>query len=148
MGWLVVAGATVFLLLGLLHGAGTLQSTPERGAFTPTEAIHREAFQVEGSIGIAPNVRMSLWKAWVGFNLSHSLGVIVVAVAMGLPVVRYGPDVALADPVWVAAALALPAVYLLLSLRYWFDKPTQGIAFGTLLVYAGVLGGLAQTWGA
>lgn len=141
MQWLVVAGAGVFLFLGVMHGFLTWRSTPERGAFTPTDPVQREAFQRVGGLGLAPGIRLSLWNAWLGFNLSHSLGVIVGAAVLARPAL-YDFGAALADPVWVAFALTLPVLYLALSLRYWFDKPTRGIALGTALIYVGVLGGL------
>ncbi|MBX2798629.1 MAG: hypothetical protein KTR31_13190 [Myxococcales bacterium] len=139
MQWFVVAGAAVFGMLGLMHGVLTWQSTPERGAFTPLDPVHREAFAREGSIGLAPEVTLSLWNAWIGFNLSHSLGVVLAAALLGIPALL-DFEGALANPGWVACALILPLIYLGLSLRYWFDKPTRGISLGTLLVYVGVLG--------
>ena len=66
-------------------------------------------------------------RAWIGFNLSHSLGALLVgAMAIAWPALAAG-HAALA---WLPAAVA--AVYLLIGLRYWFHVPNAGIAVATL----------------
>ncbi len=41
---------------------------------------------------------------------------------------------------WLVLAIASPAVYLLLSVRYWFSSPSIGITIGGAAIYAGLLG--------
>lgn len=86
---------------------------------------------------MAPDLRSTLWRAWVGFNLSHALGVIVVSTTT-LWLATSGTPLFATWPVRLAL-LVVPATYLLLSLKYWFDKPTRAIGLGCALVYAGVL---------
>jgi len=74
-------------------------------------------------------------------NLSHSLGVVIAALVVLIPSVRDLPA-ALGDPAWVAFVACVPAIYLGISVRYWFDQPTTGIAVGTGLFYAGLGWGL------
>ncbi|MFA6443760.1 MAG: hypothetical protein WCV99_15595, partial [Sterolibacterium sp.] len=79
----------------------------------------------------------TMWRAWVGFNFSHSLGVIMFSfacVAAGLSLDSLAlPKTALLLPV------AIGLVYLWLAIRYWFRGPAIGIAAGTLCLAIGWL---------
>ena len=68
-----------------------------------------------------------MWRAWIGFNFSHSVGVLLfAALAIGAGARIRTP------PVGIIAALTLiGGVYLALALRYWFRVPAIGIAIGT-----------------
>lgn len=138
---LVILGAAIILLLGVAHAVFTLQSTPTGGPMMPTDVGVREAMSTVGGLGIAPELQTTLYKAWVGFNLSHSLGMVVVGVLIGLPVVMQ-MSIPTQSTAWLLAALILPWVYLWLSIRYWFAKPTQGIAMASTLISIGTLGEL------
>ncbi|MEM8707699.1 MAG: hypothetical protein AAGE98_14645 [Actinomycetota bacterium] len=134
----IVIGAGIFAFLGVMHGLATLTSTPERGAMTPTDPHIQQAMQTPGGIGLAPDLATPLWRPWLGFNLSHSIGALVLAGVIAIPALR---DVAAAvdDPVWVGTSLGVPAVLLVVSVRFWFAKPTQAIALATALIWLGVL---------
>jgi hypothetical protein len=97
--------------------------------------------QISGGLGLAPHLDTTLWQAWKGFNLSHSLGAIVGGLLLVVPA-AVDFDRALDAPAWVVLALVLPPLYLTLSVRYWFNKPTIGIAVAMGLATVGVLGGL------
>jgi hypothetical protein len=71
--------------------------------------------------------RTDLWRAWVGFNLSHSLGVVFLGatvMAVGLSPERFARDAALFVPLAAGAA----AAYLLIGVKYWFRTPIAGCA--------------------
>lgn len=138
---LVIIGAAIIIFLGIAHGVFTLRSTPQGGPMMPTDPQVRESMQVVGGLGLAPNLQTTLWKAWIGFNLSHSLGVLVVGMVIGLPVVL-NLAIPANNPVWIAAALSLPWVYLWISRRYWFSQPTRGIAVAAGLISIGILASL------
>ena len=72
----------------------------------------------------------TMWRAWVGFNFSHSLGLVVFAacaigLGLGLESVRVPQSLLLLPP-------AVGSIYVLLAVRYWFRIPAAGTAFGTL----------------
>lgn len=71
----------------------------------------------------------TMWKAWVGFNFSHSLG----AMLFGTLCVAAGASIQLlAIPSWVLLFLvAIGALYLVLGVLYWFRIPAAGIAIAT-----------------
>ena len=68
-----------------------------------------------------------MWQAWIGFNFSHSLGVLLLAAVAIWAGARMRPISA-----GIVAALTLiGCVYLTLALRYWFRVPAIGVAIGT-----------------
>jgi len=136
---LVLLGSGIIVLLGIAHAIFTMKSTPTSGPMMPTNPEVRESMSIEGGLGIAPNLRSTLWKAWIGFNYSHSLGLVVVGFLIGLPVLSQ-LSVPADDFAWLFCALVLPWLYLWMSIRYWFSKPTQGIALVGLLILVGTVG--------
>jgi hypothetical protein len=83
----------------------------------------------------------SMWKAWVGFNASHSYGAILFGLVYGY--------LALANPAAVFGSwflllvgLALLLGYCVLGWKYWFSVPFRGIAVSTALYVAS----LAANW--
>lgn len=140
MSLLVVVGAAIIVLLGSVHAVYTFRSQPFRGPMTPTDARVREAMQIPGGLGLAPQIDSTLWKAWIGFNLSHSLGVILIGLVIGIPALS-NFEGAIDHRGWVALALLTPAIYLAISIRHWFREPTIGIALAATLITAGLIGG-------
>jgi len=71
-----------------------------------------------------------MWRAWVGFNFSHSLGVILFGTLC------IGTGAALGHAVisaWVLFSLVvIGSMYFVLGLLYWFRVPAIGVAFGTI----------------
>ena len=68
-----------------------------------------------------------MWRAWIGFNFSHSLGLLL----FGALAVCAGSRIK-ALPVGIMPALTLiGCVYLVLALLYWFRTPAIGVAIGT-----------------
>jgi hypothetical protein len=72
----------------------------------------------------------TLWKAWIGFNASHSLGAILFAALYFLLAARHMELLARA-PELLAVGLATLLAYLWLALAYWFRVPFTGIAIAT-----------------
>ncbi len=132
---LLLAGSLIFLLLGIGHGALALRDVSRPRAFTPTDEKVRTAMQ--GS-QLAFSRRINLWQAWLGFNLSHSLGLLIfggvfLAIAwLHFPAYARSPLLQLA-PIVVAAA------YLLLSIRFWFRGPVIGTGTGLACFLASAL---------
>jgi len=124
---LLIAGGSIFGLLGLLHAVYTFADSRHPRRLAPDDPSVLRSMS-------ASKVRLSrggttMWRAWLGFNFSHSLGVMMFSAAC----VTLGLDLtALAPP---KSALLLPvgigAIYLWLAVRYWFRIPVIGIALGT-----------------
>jgi hypothetical protein len=68
-----------------------------------------------------------MWRAWIGFNFSHSIGVLLLATLAIWAGFRINKL-----PVAIMPALTLTGcAYLLLALLYWFRIPAIGVAIGT-----------------
>ncbi|HEY8558922.1 MAG TPA: hypothetical protein VIL74_00865 [Pyrinomonadaceae bacterium] len=79
----------------------------------------------------------TVWKAWLGFNASHSMaailfGLIYGYLALAHPAVLYGSGY-----LQIVGFLMLTGL-LILAWRYWFSVPFAGIALA-LICYAGSL---------
>jgi hypothetical protein len=139
---LEIIGASIFLILGIFHGVLTLQDLSNPRTFTPSDKALRLEMQ-NSSIAIHPQT--NLWKAWLGFNLSHSLGLIMFGgtfVAIGLFYFS-----AFAQILWLqTGATFISGVYLIMSLKFWFSKPVIGSGIGlTCFVIAAVLS-IRHSW--
>ena len=71
----------------------------------------------------------NLWRAWLGFNLTHSLGLIVFGAAF-LHVGIFEPQLFASSLLIQAVAVAVSAAYLVVSLRFFFSGPVIGSAIG------------------
>ncbi|MEO8669677.1 MAG: hypothetical protein ABI411_00105 [Tahibacter sp.] len=117
---LLIIGALIFGVLGTVH----LVYTFFTDNFSPRDPSVEAAMS-----GTSPILtgETTLWRAWVGFNASHSLGAIVFAIfyimlaSAHMPVIRQTPAFA-----WLALINAL--AWLALARKYWFRIPFFGIA--------------------
>ena len=82
----------------------------------------------------------SVWRAWIGFNASHSLGAILFALCYGYLALRE-PTLLFASPFLLTLALLTLAAWLWLAWRYWFRVPFTGIG----LAFACGLGAVLAT---
>ncbi|HEY4367554.1 MAG TPA: hypothetical protein VGN07_10025 [Steroidobacteraceae bacterium] len=125
---LLILGGSIFAVLGLLHALYTFTDIGKPRRIVPDDPAVIAAMA-------ASKVRLArggttMWKAWVGFNFSHSLGALIFAFAcimLGLLLQTHAlPKSALLLPV------AIGIIYFVLAVNYWFSIPTIGIAAATL----------------
>jgi hypothetical protein len=121
-------GGAVFAFLGVAHGALTLRDVHSPRSFTPIDDNLRRAM-AETPLRFAPQTTM--WTAWLGFNLSHSLGLLIFGTLLGALAVR---DFSLvAENFFLrSGAVVVGSIYLALALRFWFWVPAVLSAAGTL----------------
>ena len=108
-----ILGGAIFVLLGLLHLIYTFLDIRRPRRLVPDdpqviEAMHRSSLRL--TRGKTP-----MWNAWVGFNFSHSLGVIwfgasCIALGIAAPLLSL-PGYTLLPPVF-SAGLRLIVVEL------------------------------------
>jgi hypothetical protein len=122
---LLILGGAVFGVLGGLHAVYTLLDLHNPRRLVPVDpsvarAMANSALRLSGG-------GTDMWRAWIGFNFSHSLGVLLFAAVAVWAGVRSNRL-----PLGIMPALTLiGCVYLVLALRYWFRSPAIGIAIGT-----------------
>jgi hypothetical protein len=120
--YLFLAGALPYLVLGTAHAMATPLTPRQRRGLTPRDPQLAEAMT---RTAVLLTRRTDMWRCWVGFNLSHSLGVLVLGAAVvlvGISPERFARDAAVFLPLATCAA----AAYFLIGLRYWFRTPILG----------------------
>lgn len=118
-----IAGAVVFMLAGGLHALGALLDTVRPTFFAPIEGSAKAAMEGTGmrfrELFPGDAARQSMWRFWLGFNVSHGLGAFTFGL-FSLLIATH--DFQLVDRIDALRPLtiAVSVAYLVLSLRYWF----------------------------
>ena len=124
---LLILGGAVFGVLGALHASYTLLDLRSPRWLVPADssvaqAMANSALRLSGG-------RTDMWRAWIGFNFSHSVGVLLVA---GLALWAGFRFNTLPVGIITLALTLIGCVYLVaLALLYWFRGPAIGVAIGT-----------------
>ena len=120
----LITGVSLMGILGSLHLVYTFFSNK----FDPYDpAIKKELKKTS----LVINKNTQFWKAWVGFNASHSMGPILMAVFY-LPLATQYNHILL-DSIWLSTLpLIIGVIYLYLAKKYWFIVPTIGMSLATL----------------
>jgi hypothetical protein len=121
-----VAGTIPLMVAGALHAIGTVVDTVRPTFFTPvdasvkpvTEGTGIELVRMFGGRGTRP----SMWRVWLGIHISHGLGVFTVGLLCLLIATHDFSLVTEIDAIR-PLTIAFAAVYLVLSLRFWFYGP-------------------------
>jgi hypothetical protein len=132
---LLTAAGTIILLMGTGHMALTLRDVWKPTAFTPTDESVRLAMQ---SAQLRFNRRLNLWEAWLGFNLSHSMGAMMFGGAL-LFAAQFHLDAFLESAVLQAVMVLIPVFYLVVGIRFWFWGPVLGVSVVLLCILGAVL---------
>jgi hypothetical protein len=133
---LFLIGSTLFATLGLAHGLLTLRDLRTPRAFTPVDD-HVRVAMIEARLRLAPQTTM--WSAWLGFNLSHGLG---LAIFGGLLTALALGDFELIEEssLLKASAIVVAVLYFLMAIRFWFWVPAIVSAIGAVCFLAAALG--------
>ena len=115
---LVAASGAIVAVFGALHALFTFRG---RRLFPRDDALRARMHEV------APVItrETTMWKAWLGFNASHGLGLVLFGVLYA----------------WLALGFAALCAWLLLAKLYFFSVPLRGVALATVLYALGVLAG-------
>ena len=121
-----IAGTIPLILGGGLHLVATLIDTVRPTFFTPLDDAVRPATDSTGvrlrRMFGGDGARPSMWRVWLGMNLSHGLGVFIFGLFC-LVIATY--DFALVEQIDVMRpmTIALAAAYLAIAIRFWFWGP-------------------------
>lgn len=132
---LVAASALVVLLLGLTHLLYTFHGTKLHPRDPQLTAALKEASPVLTR-------RTTMWKAWVGFNASHSFGAILFGAVYGYLAVMHAAFF-FQSRFLLSLGLLFLLGYALLGKLYWFRSPLRGILLAMLLYIGGLISALA-----
>jgi hypothetical protein len=84
----------------------------------------------------------AMWRAWVGFNASHSFCLILFGVLYGYLAIRHS---ALLFHSWFLLVLGFVLLlgYAVLAKLFWFTAPFRGIVLAAVLYFLGIVVNLA-----
>jgi hypothetical protein len=128
---LLTLSALVMLTLGVLHLVYTFSGP----LLTPRDPALRARME---EVHPVITRQTTMWRAWVGFNASHSMGAILFGLVYGyLANVRI--EVLINSPFLLGVGLAMLAGFLVLAKLYWFKIPFIGVLISLVLYVAGIV---------
>ncbi len=130
-----IAGSIPFLLLGVVHGVYTWIERTRPFRLAPRNADVREAMM---STQLKFHPKTNLWRAWLGFNFSHSLGAVVFGLIY-LILATSDFDVIIENTVLLWLPLIVSGLFVLLAWRYWFILPLIGTGIGFVSFAVGAI---------
>lgn len=130
---LIQIGLAIFSLLGVLHGVYTLRDLRNPRYFAPRDRKLVKVLETAG-MGITRE-QDNFWKAYMGFHLSHSLGILIFSLTY-LALSFIMPEL-LFHPALMSLQVGTGALYMILSKKYWFSKPFVGSGLALLFFILG-----------
>jgi hypothetical protein len=130
--YVFIIGTVPFILLGAIHILYSVRDAWSPKKLTPYDDSVRVSMQKST---LALTRQTTMWRAWLGFNISHGIGVLF----FGLIYLT----LALSDFTLITKVTLLPYLafavsfsYFVLSVKYWFHIPTivSGIGAACFLV--------------
>jgi hypothetical protein len=112
---LIVASAAIIFTLGALH----LWYTFRGNKLHPRDTSLRERME---QTPLVLTRQTTMWRAWVGFNASHSYGALLFGAVYGYLAIVHGAFLLQSRFLLVLGLVALVA-YAFLGKRYWFSIP-------------------------
>jgi hypothetical protein len=120
-------GGGIFVVLGLLHAIYTFLDIRRPRRLIPDDSAVSAAM-ARSHLRLTRG-RTTVWQAWVGFNFSHSLGVVLFGVLCITTGAIAGTAALLG---WILVFLsAIGLIYVAIGALYWFRISIAGAAVGT-----------------
>ncbi len=134
-----VAGAVPFALLGLAHLVSTLRDVGRPAQFVPVDAsLVRLLEQTMVKATASGPGAHSMWRTWLGANLTHSLG--LIAFSLILVVIALHDYAIVSELTFLPViATAVGAAYTVVGFRFWFVPAGVGAAIGTVCFAASLM---------
>ena len=128
---LIALSAAILLFLGSAH----LLFTFRGNKFDPRDAQLKVRL-----MEVSPVItrQATMWRAWVGFNASHSYGAMLFGLVYGYLALLHS---AFLLESWFLLGLGLLTLagYLVLARLYWFSVPLRGVSLAAVLYLLGLV---------
>ena len=133
----VVASAMIMLMLGFVHLLYT---------FHVTKLNPRDSNLTAKMMTVSPVIsrETTMWRAWVGFNASHSICLILFGAVYGYLAMRHS---AFLFQSWflLAVGFAVLLGYAILAKLYWFNAPFRAVTLAAVLYLLGIVSNQMQS---
>lgn len=121
---LMIASAGIILGLGILHLVYTFSGKKLKPRDPALEARMAEVSPVLTR-------QTTMWKAWVGFNATHSYGAILFGLVYGYLAMAHR-EILFNSPFLLAIGLAMLGGLLFVAKLYFFSTPFRGVLIATV----------------
>jgi hypothetical protein len=122
---LMAVSAAIIGLLGLAH----LYLTFSGPQLLPRDRSLKDAM---GQVSPVLTTHTTIWKMWIGFNASHSMGAILFGLSYGYLALAHG-DLLFQSVFLQVLGLAMLAGFVVLAKVYWFSAPLVGCTLSLIL---------------
>jgi hypothetical protein len=128
---LMVLSAGICLMLGVFHLVYTFRGP----LLTPRDP----ALQISMS-EIAPVItnETTMWRCWVGFNASHSMGLILFGLVFGFLALAHS-ELLFHSPFLLVIGLAMLGGFVALCKLYFFSAPLRSISISLACYVASIV---------
>jgi hypothetical protein len=128
---LVGLSAAIILALGTIHLLYT---------FCGQKLMPRDPELLSSMEDVSPVIsdQTTMWKAWIGFNASHSMGAILFGLIYGYLAV-FESDLLFESIYLTSVGIAMLVGLVWLGRRYWFNVPFTGISVALVCFLGGVV---------
>ena len=127
---LMAASAGTILLLGVIH----LMYTFYGNKFTPRDPDLQAAMR---EVSPVITCETTMWKTWVGFNASHSMGAILFGLVYGYLALVHS-TLLLQSTFLLTTGFAMLGGLVVLGKLYWFSVPFRGICVSFVCYIASI----------
>ena len=128
---LMVVSASIVLTLGVVHFIYTFWGAN----LTPADP----ALQI-GMSRTSPVItkETTMWRCWIGFNASHSMGLVLFGLVFGFLAVAHH-QLLFESPFLLGVGLAMLGGFVVLSRLYFFRVPLLGVSASLACYVAGIV---------
>lgn len=128
---LITLSASLVLTLGVLHLVYTFYGPK----LTPRDpALQTRMSEVSPVIAS----ETTMWRCWVGFNATHSMGLVLFGLIYGYLALVHG-ELLFRSPFLLVVGFAMVAGVLAVSRIYFFSIPAAGLAISLICYVASIL---------
>src|SRR5580765_4892706 len=127
---LMLLSAGIILMLGVIHLAYTFRGSK----LTPRDpALQFSMSQTSPVI----TKETTMWRCWVGFNASHSMGAILFGLVFGFLALAHG-QLLFQSPFLLVVGLAMLGGFVVLCKVYFFSAPLIGMSISLACYVASI----------
>ena len=120
--YLWIAGSMPFIILGAMHMVYTFFTNKFSSRTASVDDAMKNSFPVLTK-------ETTMWRAWIGFNASHSSGAIYIGLINFIAAIQF-PGL-LRSPIFITLNIITVLFYCWLGKKYWFGIPYKGILLAT-----------------
>ena len=128
---LVAASGAIVATFGALHALFTFRG---RRLLPRDDALRTRMQEVSPVI----TRETTMWKAWLGFNASHGLGLVLFGVLYAWLALAHGA-LLFGSAFLLTLGFAALCAWVVLAKLYFFSVPLRGVVVATVLYVVGVL---------